>query len=186
MTTYPETTEHLDEMTEDQRERFTITDDRAAAWAMRKLRGIRAKQAENSQVYVDEIARLDRWLSEVNAPLDRSASYFESILSDYAARCRDDEQDGRKTISLPTGKISTRTLQPKWSVDPETFMQWARTAHPDLIRVKEEPDLSRIKDALDVHPASSGLIALSQDGEVVPGITIEPSQVSITVTPDIS
>lgn len=186
MTTYPDLIHPLDDLHEEARERFTITDDGAAAWAMRKLRAVRAKQAENARLATDEHARIDLWLTEVNAPLDRDATYFEAILGDYALRCRENPDDGRKSLNLPTGKVSTRVTQPKWSVDADAFLGWARTSHPDLIRVKEEADLAKMKETLDVHESTSGLIATTPEGELVPGVTILPGGLTTSVTPDLT
>lgn len=186
MTNYPDIPTPLDDLPEETKQRFTITDDNAAAWAMRKLRSIRSKQAEYDQVAVDERARIDRWLDEVKAPLDRDAHFFEAILMDYAYRCRENPDDGRKSIALPTGKVSTRSTQPKWTVDTERFVEWARAHQPDLIRVREDVDLTKARQTLDLHEASSGLVAISPDGEIVPGITVEPGGISATVTPDLT
>ena len=186
MTTYPELTHPLDDLQDEARERFTIQDDGAASWAMRKLRAIRAKQAENDRLATDERARIDAWLTSVNMPLDRDAHYFEAILMDYALRCRENPDDGRKSIALPTGKIATRTTQPKWSVEADAFLQWARSAHPDLVRVKEEADLTKIKATLAIHETDTGIVVTSPEGELVPGITVLPGGLTTSVTPDLT
>lgn len=183
MTTYPETLHPLDDLRDEARERFTITDDGAAAWAMRKLRAIRSKQADNAKIAQDERDRIDLWLAEVNAPLDRDAMYFEQILTDYALRVRENPDDGRKSLNLPAGKVATRTSQAKWQVDAEQFLGWARTSHPDLIRVKEEADLTKIKETLAVTPDG---VAVSPEGEPVPGITVLPGGITASVTPDLN
>lgn len=183
MTTYPDLTHPLDELNDEARERFVIHDDAAAAWAMRKLRSVRARQAENERIATDERARIDAWLAEVNKPLDRDATYFEAILADYALRCRENPDDARKSINLPTGKVSTRTTQPKWSVEPTAFLDWARSSHPDLIRIKEEADLAKIKDTLI---ATKDGVAVSPEGEPVPGVTVLPGAITTSVTPDLT
>lgn len=190
MTTFPEVAHPLDDLRDEARERFTIQDDSAASWAMRKLRAIRSKQAENKQMAVDEHARIDLWLDEVNDPLDRDAKYFEAILTDYAIRVRENPDDGRKSISLPTGKVATRQGSPKYTVDAEMFLPWARENAPHLIRVKEEPSLSAIKEyvvaADDAPVATSDGVAITSDGEIVPGVHVSSSDVAVTVTPDLT
>lgn len=185
MTTYPDLIHPLDAVTSDEqtRERFSIQDDGAAAWAMRKLRAIRAKQAEYERIAKDERDRIDLWLAGVNAPLDRDATYFEQILGDYALRVRENPDDGRKSLALPAGKIATRTSQAKWQVDAEQFLTWARDAHPDLIRVKEEADLTKIKETLNV---TADGVAVSPEGEPVPGITVLPGGITASVNPDLN
>lgn len=163
--------------------RFRVDNDSAAAWAMRKLRAIRMRQESNRMIAEDEIDRVKSWLDDVNTPMERDASYFESILRDYALRCRENPDDGRKTISLPAGKVTTRIGSPRWTVDDETFLTWARANHPDLIRVKEQPALDEMKSALIV--AESGGAAVTEDGEVVPGVAVSAAELSVTVKTDL-
>ena len=165
----------------DRPERFRVDDDSAAAWAMRKLRAIRKRQDSNRLIAEDEIDRVNSWLDEVNAPMDRHAAYFEGLLRDYALRCRENPDDGRKTLSFPSGKVSTRPGSDRWTVDPDAFLPWASTAHPDLIRVKEEPALSEMKAALRVPESSD--TPVTDDGEVVPGVVVSSSPVSVTIRP---
>ena len=178
----PEIKHPLDDITEEAKQRFRVEDDGAAAWAMRKLRTIRSKQAENAQLYADELARLDLWLDEVNKPLDNDANYFESLLNDYAIRCRDNSEDGRKSLNLPTGKVTTRSGTAKWEVDSESFMAWAKTNQPDLIRIKEEPNIQAIKE----FTYWKDDVAITAEGEVIPGVRISYPDVSVTISPDIN
>lgn len=190
MTTFPDLTHPLDDLQPEARERFTIQDDGAAAWAMRKLRAIRSKQAENSRIAQDEIDRVQMWLKEVNAPLDRDASYFEGILRDYAIRCRESMDDGRKSLNLPTGKVATRVGSDKFEIDATAFLPWAKQNAPQLIRVKEEPNLSALKEFAvppsDAPSATSDGVAITSDGEVIPGVRVTPGELSVTVTPDLN
>lgn len=156
--------------------RFRVDDDSAAAWAMRKLRAIRKRQDSNRMIAEDEIDRIQCWLDDVNRPLDDHAAYFEGILRDYALRVRENPDDGRKTLNLPAGKVSTRPGADRWEIDADAFLPWARTNHPDLIRVKEEPALAEIKATILVDNET----AHTDDGEVVPGITITPQPVSVS------
>lgn len=157
-------------------ERFRIFDDSAAAWAMRKLRSIRKRQDSNRIIAEDEIDRIQSWLDDVNGPLDVHATYFESILRDYAIRVRENPDDGRKTLNLPAGKVSTRPGSDRWEIDADTFLPWARENHPDLIRVKEEPALSEIKAAILVESGTPH----TEDGEVVPGVIVNPQPMSVS------
>lgn len=190
MSSIPEIAHPLDKMEGEVKEQFRITNDEAASWAMRKLRTIRSKQAENKQMYEDEMARLEFWLVEVNGPLDSNAAYFESILTDYALRCRDAKDDGRKSLRLPNGKVTTRETPPKWEIEAEAFIAWAkRNNQRSLIRVKEEPNLLALKEfavwPTNDLPSTMNGTAITGDGEVIPGVRITPSQVSVTVSPEL-
>jgi len=170
-----------------EQEHFKITDDGAASWAMRKLRHIRRQQQSIDATRQQEVDRIDEWHRSATAPLEQSATYFESILSHYALLCREDPDDGRKSISLPYGKVSTRNASPKWTVDAEEFLPWATVNRPHLVRTKIEPSMSAIKEDFPGFPVIDGESALiTEDGEVVPGIVIfTPEEASVTIKPDL-
>lgn len=170
--------DEVDEQYKSEHERFTINDDSAAAWAMRRLRALRQRQATNTGLAEAETSRIAAWLESVNRPLDDRARYFEDILTDYAQRCRAVED--RKTISLPAGKITTRLGSPKWNVDPETFVPWALEHAPDLVRVTTAPALAVIKDTLGESVKQHGK-PVTDDGEVVPGVDVD-TDVPVSVT----
>lgn len=183
MTTFPDPAHPLDAVvaSDEERSRFVIEDDAAAAWAMRKLRAAHHKAREADQIAADEIARVNRWLEDVRRPLNRDADFFTALLTDYALRCRQNDQDGRKTISLPAGTVSTRTTQNKVIVNADEFLPWARQNHPELIKIVETPDTTAVKAIINGRP-----IATTEDGEVIPGVTIQPAGISVTATPDLN
>jgi hypothetical protein len=176
--------EALDDFkTEEVREAFVIDDDQKAGWAMRKLRSLRIKQKANEEIAQAEIARVTAWLETVNKTIENDAEYFVSHLTGYGHRVRLNPDDPRKSVTLPHGKISTRQSSRKWAVDSELFLAWARSSAPDLIRVKEEPALTKIKEAyadLVVDDAAT-LKVITKDGELVPGLTIEEGNLSVSV-----
>jgi len=175
------------ELDPDAPEKFKVEDDASAEWAMKKLRQLRRRQRTNSEIAEEEARRLQEWLDAVNKPINQSALFFEGLLIDYAMRCRENSEDQRKTISLPAGKIATRSPAPKWDIDAEVFLPWARLNNPELIRVKEEPALQVIKDEFAGFPVvSHESIVFTEDGEIVPGIIVREQDISITITPDLN
>ena len=174
----------LDNQTE-RPEHFRIDDDEMAAWAMRKLRRLRKRQSANIDIAQGEVDRIDEWLRTVNKPLEDNATYFEGLLTDYAIRQR--FEDDRKTISLPAGKVSTRTVPPKWEVDAEPFLAWARVNAPTLIRIKEEADLKAVKESvIPAFAQGDQHSAVDDNGEVIPGILIRTNDIpSATITVDL-
>ena len=162
-------------------ERFQIEDDSSAGWAMRRLRSIQSRMAENMDIANEEHRRITAWLGSVNQPLQRDENFFTAILTEYALTCRANPDDGRKTISLPAGKISTRAPSLVWSIDPDTFIPWAKENDPDLIKVKIEPALSEVKKSLLAQDDS----AITADGEVVPGVSTHMGEPSATITTNI-
>lgn len=161
--------------TDEQRERFRIEDDRAATWAMRRLYATESKVREFEQIAAEEIARVNDWLAQVIAPLDRDRNYFTGLLTQYARQQRDAE--GRKSIALPHGKITSRATSPKWHVNDEQTIEWARMSCPDVIVTKESLSLTAMKERFQVADGR----AIDENGEVVPGVVIDPAGVSYSI-----
>lgn len=163
---------------EEQRERFRIYTDATATWAMKRLAAIRAKQRENIAIADAEMQRITDWIDAVNNPLGADASYFESLLADYGRRQRQEED--RKSINLIHGKIATRAGNPKWHINAEMLMPWLRANAPDLIKVKEEPSLTAIKETFAEQVYDGRVVTVA--GEPVPGVTVEQIDMTVSVT----
>jgi hypothetical protein len=160
-----------------EREHFKITDDNAASWAMRKLRTLRERQAEIDTVARDEIARIEKWHLAASGALVADTNFFTAILTHYAQQQRN-ELD-RKSVSLPYGTIKSRAGTSRVEVsDVDGFLAWARVNAPALVRTREEPDKTQIKNSL-VHVAGDMVIDKAT-GEVVPGVAIQRTDTSYT------
>lgn len=161
----------------EQRERFRVDTDEKASWALRKLAHIRARKASNELIAEAERDRINAWLTAVNHPLDTDEQFFEGLLADYGRMQRDAE--GRKTVSLPYGEIKTRETKAKVIVtDADTVLAWAKTAHPEIVKVTERVGLTELAKAV----VNDNLTAVDPaTGEVVPGTAITPAHVTVTV-----
>ena len=172
-----------DHVTTEDREQnnFQVTDDAQAAWAMRKLLSLKKKMIENENIAQREHARMDEWLIRVNGRFESDVSYFEAILTQYARNQRQNE--GRKTIDTPYGVVKSRATQSKFKVDNvDEFLQWAAIFAPHLINVKTSPNLTALKDfASQEETHTLGSVAMTIDGEIIPGVTVEPADINFTV-----
>lgn len=163
------------------RERFRIQNDEQAAWAVRKLGQFRARQDEAKQVAANEQERISEWLDRQLSRDADDIAYFTALLTQYALSERD--QSNRKSIDTPYGVVKTRAGQPKFVVDDhDAFLEYAKQSHPEWIRVREDADVTALKKAVTVDDTPTlGLVAVTEDGEIVPGLQITPAQVSVTV-----
>lgn len=162
--------DYLDEQEQVEKEAFTITDDRAANWALRKIGQMQKQIEDNNALAVAEIDKIEAWNKQENQKSKDGIDYFQGLLSYYALSKR--EADPKfKSLKLPNGKIAFRKQQPKWSLDEEKVIQSLKDANAsDLIKVTEKPKLADIKKAFQVK---DGKAIDMETGEVVEGITIE-------------
>lgn len=172
--------QEIDEiMQEDTQEkkRFRIENLEAANWAFRKLAAIERKKKEVQELAQKEIERIKAWEQQEISSLDNSKEFFEGLLKEYFARER--EKDPKFKISTPYGKVSARKQQPKWHYDEAKLIEWLKENNKDLLRVKYEPDKNEIKKVYKVV----GTNVVTEDGEIVEGITVEemPEKIEIKV-----
>ncbi len=160
---------------------FQITDDGQAAWAMRKLLSLKNKMRENEEIAQAEQDRINSWLIRVNGRFDADVSYFEAILTQYARSQRQNE--GRKTIDTPYGVVKSRATQSKFKVENvDEFLQWASINAPQLVNIKASPNLTALKDYASAEETHTlGSVAMNADGEIIPGVTVDPANINFTV-----
>ena len=162
-------------------ESFVVKDDAEAAWAMRKLLSLKSKMSENEDIAKAEQERIENWLLRVNGRFETDVSYFEAILTQYARTQR--QNDGRKTIDTPYGTIKSRATQSKFKVDDiEVFLQWASINAPELVNIKTSPNLVALKDFASIEETQTlGSVAMTIDGEIIPGVSVDPANINFTV-----
>lgn len=172
--------QEIDEIMEEdtqEKERFKIENLESANWAFRKLAAIERKKKEIQELANKEIERIRAWEQQEIGSLDSSKEFFEGLLTEYFTRER--EKDPKFKISTPYGKVSARKQQPKWNYDDEKLVNWLLQNDKELVRVKYEPDKNGIKKKYKII----GENVITEDGEIVEGITVEerPEKVTIKV-----
>lgn len=128
---------------------WSVQNDGAADWALRKLAKVKAKRAEVHQLADERLANIHRWSHEVDAPLIADEARWNFLLSDYALRRR--EETGEKSVKLPNGTLGTTLHNQGGAVEitaKAELLAWLATYH-DLedrwCKIDPEPQVSRIK-----------------------------------------
>lgn len=172
--------QEIDEIIEDgtqEKERFKIENLEAANWAFRKLAAIERKRGEIKELADKETERIKEWQEQEEKGLNNSKEFFEGLLTEYFIRQR--EVDPKFKISTPYGKVSSRKQQPKWNYDNDKVLNWLKENDTELIRIKEEINKVELKKKYQIV----GNEVVTEDGEIVEGITIEnrPDSINIKV-----
>lgn len=165
-------------------ERFAVTDDGRATWAMRKVRTAARRIAEVDAIAASEIMRVQEWAVRERAKSERALGFFTGMLQSYALLQR--RLDGKhKSILTPYGRVSTREAQARLQVaDEATYLAWAKIHAPGTVKTTTttKPILSEITAVVMI---ADGQIAMTTGGEVVPGLTVIPVTLTATVTPEV-
>lgn len=143
-------------------------------WVDRRLEALAAIEREikhHQEVRDRRVEMLDRWLGDVTGPLKRRAEYLRQIL-EHEAMIR--YQEGRKTITLPSGKIGGRARGETVRIeDHEAALEFARQTDGlrEQIRVTERITVTPLKEYMQ------------RTGEIPPGCEVVPASVRYYATP---
>lgn len=122
-------------------ERFTITDDGAADWALRKIAQLRTLQVQRAQFVDGKIQELTTWQKQRDAVDEKSITYFTDLLEAYFNELHQSGKLGkRKSWSLPNGTLRVRNTPPKFARDNKKIIKWAEKNAPEVVR--NEPKLA--------------------------------------------
>lgn len=132
-----------DDDTADEVQRWQITDDGAAEWAMRHLAVLNTERGQLSAQADEWVRRIRFWFDQAVRPIDVRAVFFTRHLERYALRRRAEDPKA-KTLNLPSGRVATRLTSPAVAVyDEERLIAWCKeNLEPDetatVIRVTEK------------------------------------------------
>ena len=157
---------------------FSIESLNAAQWALRKLGSAQKKIDEALALASDEHARIAAWAEHATQQARDDVTFYENALKAYMLRVR--EESGEKSLDLPNGTITSRSIPAKAEVsDVDVFLKWATdNGHAEFTRTKVTPDLSALKGAVTFD---GDLVILSETGEVVDGLLAIEEDVSVKV-----
>jgi phage host-nuclease inhibitor protein Gam len=117
------------------------------------------------------------WLVAESKRHRDTAEFFRGRLEDYGHRRR--REDPRcKTITLPSGEVKTRTVKDRVVVEDEArLLRWLRENALEAVRVKESVDIRALRGLASIDGGEAHV-----QGEVLPGATVEPEHVEVTVS----
>lgn len=181
--------EHLDGVLPlpEQREGWSINDDAAAEWALRKLTHLKAAMDADRKLAEAEVERVNAWLAEKQRAYENEASFFENQLKSYHWR-RFVADPKAKTIKLPHGRLICRKQQPEYTIDADVLLAYVKENHPQLVKVKESTNWSVFKGFIELAEPE-GITAKCVDittGEVVEGVVaiIRPERFEVEIRED--
>jgi len=124
--------------------RWSISNDGAAEWALRKLAGLEAELSDVERQAGQWIEDITSWAAERGASLHRSAEFFRGHLSRYGLARR--ELTGHATLHLPTGNVATRAGNPRAYISDQDLVirSLKRLKRPDLVRTREDVLISQL------------------------------------------
>lgn len=148
-----------------------------ADWVLMRIGALEREITDNEEVAAKRIAEIEAKTRRLNDKAMRGVSFFRSVLSVFAQKHRELLLGGgkKKSRGLPHGTIGFRKKPGLLrTTDREALLGWAREqpVELELVRVKEEPDLERIKAHAE------------QEKTLPPGMQWEPETEEIQIRTD--
>jgi hypothetical protein len=146
-----------------------IKTDLEADWALDKIREEQAEYRRFEMVVNEKIAQLQMALSKKKDSMESSVSFFRGMLQAYFGKVPHKSTKTQETYSLPSGKLVLKSQKPEFIRDEKTLTAWVEQSAPEFLKINKITDWEGLKEVIK----TSGNNAISQDGEVIPGITIK-------------
>ena len=131
-----------------------------------------------------EYQKMESWyahmVEKAKEKRDRKVAWAENNLRAYFDIVPAKVTKTQKTYDLPSGKLVLKHQEPKYDTKDEELVPWLKANRPELIKIKESSDWANLKKELKASP--DGLSMVTEDGEIVPGITVTPREDKFTVT----
>lgn len=152
----------MSELLNEEMEEVAVLDDASAEMVLQQL-----KNAE------DQYKRMSEWykfqMQKLEDILDRTREWAEACLRPYFDMV---PHSGKKILSyeMPGGTLKLIPQEPKYTVIDAELVPWLEKNGPEYIKVKKEAAWGEWKMAHNFAVSAEGSI-VTEDGEVVPGIT---------------
>lgn len=153
-----------------------------ADWHLRHLRVLGRQREQLLDVFQAEQERLAERLAARLALIDAKADWHSKPVEDlHKALLEADEK--RKSIALPNGTLKSRKGQDSWEYeDEEAFISWARSKHPELVRVTHAVNKADVKKTFRAAtPGEEGQAVDPATGEPIPGVTVKPGETRFSI-----
>lgn len=153
-------------------ERFRITNDSQANWALRKIADARKKLARDQETAKAEIERIQQWLKMSESEAARTEERMTALLHEYyAPQFQTDPKT--KTYRLPSGKVQWRAQQPQFNRDDASLLAFLKSREmTDFIETKETPKWGELKKRVQVVGEHVVVKDGKMAGEIIDGVEV--------------
>ena len=153
-------------------ERFRITNDSQANWALRKIADARKKLARDQETAKAEIERIQQWLKMSESEAARTEERMTALLHEYyAPQFQTDPKT--KTYKLPSGKVQWWAQQPQFNRDDTALLAFLKSREmTDFIETKETPKWGELKKQIQVVGEHVVVKDGKMAGEIIDGVEV--------------
>lgn len=146
-------------------DRFVIDDDSKADWAVKKIREAEAEIESWKDYY-------RRALEKIAKRQQSRIDYLKGMLAGYFDTVPHHETKTQASYQLPSGKLVLKQGGPQFKTDDATLVPWLKeNGLNEFVKteIKEKAAWGELKKTVTVV----GSQVVTDDGEIVPGVTVE-------------
>ena len=159
---------------EQEEEEVAVLDDASAEMLLERIRWANRQYERMEAWYAKQ-------LEKAAAIRDRTVAWAERGLRAYLDMVPAKHTKTQTSYELPSGKLVLKDQGPKYEQKDEELVPWLKqNGLADLVKVKESANWAELKKQLKETPDGKGM--MTEDGEIVPGITVEQRTPKFSVT----
>lgn len=141
------------------REPFAIENDEQAEWAIRKIKEAR----DNTVMWKAYYAEQTRKITEKD---EATAALMKSRLAAYFMNVPHKQAKTQESYPLPSGKLVMKKEKLDFEAE-DKLLDWLKANAPELVRVKEEPNLAELRKAVTITVDG---VYMTETGEKIIGL----------------
>ena len=141
---------------------FIIDNDQKAEWALRKI----AEARNDAQKWIDYYTRQ---IETIKAQTAEDTANLESMLYAYFQSVPHKKTKTQESYPLPGGTLVFKKQTPEFKREDDKVIEWLKkSGGTQFVKVAESLDWAGLKKTVTVLDEN----VVTEDGEVVPGITV--------------
>lgn len=158
---------------EEQKERFKITDLSSADWVLRKRQAIIDDLETSTEYAKAEMQKYQNFIANQEKAAEEQIAYFNYLIEDYLREQK--AENPKYKLQTAVGQANFRNSK-TWEYEEDEIMNFLKENNmEEFIRIKVTESINKtdLKKSLKVTDAG---MAVTEDGEIVPGIAIKDTQ----------
>jgi len=157
-------------------ESFSITDDKLADWALRKIKEEEAERDRLINIANDQIADLNNRINQLETQCENKTKFLKGHLSIYFSTVPHKETKTQESYKLLSGSLVMKKATTKILHNDDELVAYLEANEEfDFIKIKKSPDWAEFKKDL----------AINEEGMVFDKITGEVLDSNICYTEDV-
>lgn len=165
----------LDEEEQEEQSAFTITDDKSADWAIKKIKEAEREQNRLLALVDAERAELDVREKQITEQCENRTAHLRELLGSYIRQVYEngDASETKTQIAYPllSGKLVLKKPTTKLQQDDKALTAWCREHLPERVKATYKAEWAEIKKNVKVV---DGIAVYEPTGEVMSGVTEQP------------